>query len=468
MKKHLKLLSMMLVVVIFFGVLSGCGKDDVAQDEAKDISTEKSDDVEKDADEKGDEVSSDNVELDCYLFDYLSKEGFANSVKKFEEDNPNIKIEAHETGDYDTKIAILIAGGEEIDIIAVRNPIQKLEWANAGTIIPLDELAGKHDFDFEEEFGKKVEEVMVDGKPYTMPVFDSLWLMLYNKSIFDEAGVEYPSSEKAMTWSEYRDLAKKLTMGEGPNKKYGAFHMTWPMYWYTMGSSKLGGGDKFYTEDGTASNIEDPAWAESIELAYEMQNVDKSVLPYIDVKSQKLKVPSFNTGDFGMFFTGDFALSLCRPEERDFKIGVAPLPRPDDSDEDYTYTFGVYGSLAIPETSEHKEEAFKMVMDVSKNMGEISTDTIPAVVTDETKNKICDSLEEIFESDGITAEDFENVLFNTKDWIPEKITGIAASEYEAIAEEEVEKYFVDMQDLETTIKNIKERADEAIEKALNK
>ena len=49
-----------------------------------------------------------------------------------------------------------------------------------------------------------------------------------------------------------------------------------------------------------------------------------------------------------------------------------------------------------------------------------------------------------------------------------KITGIAASEYEAIAEEEVEKYFVDMQDLETTIKNIKERADEAIEKALNK
>src|SRR5690606_10688530 len=160
------------------------------------------------------------------------------------------------------------------------------------------------------------------------------------------AGVEYPSSEKAMTWSEYRDLAKKLTMGEGPNKKYGAFHMTWPMYWYTMGSSKLGGGDKFYTEDGTASNIEDPAWAESIELAYEMQNVDKSVLPYIDVKSQKLKVPSFNTGDFGMFFTGDFALSLCRPEERDFKIGVAPLPRPDDSDEDYTYTFGVYGSLA--------------------------------------------------------------------------------------------------------------------------
>ena len=35
---------------------------------------------EKDADEKGDEVSSDNVELDCYLFDYLSKEGFANSV----------------------------------------------------------------------------------------------------------------------------------------------------------------------------------------------------------------------------------------------------------------------------------------------------------------------------------------------------------------------------------------------------
>ena len=61
--------------------------------------------------------------------------------------------------------------------------------------------------------------------------------------------------------------------------------MTWPMYWYTM--EALNWVEEInYTEDGTASNIEDPAWAESIELAYEIQNVDKSVLPYIDVNSE--------------------------------------------------------------------------------------------------------------------------------------------------------------------------------------
>jgi ABC transporter, substrate-binding protein, family 1 len=45
--------------------------------------------------------------------------------------------------------------------------------------------------------------------------------------------------------------------------------------------------------------------------------------------------------------------------------------------------------------------------------------------------------------------------------------GPANVEYEKVYMEEVEKYLVEAQDLETTIKNIKERADEAIKKASN-
>ncbi len=46
--------------------------------------------------------------------------------------------------------------------------------------------------------------------------------------------------------------------------------------------------------------------------------------------------------------------------------------------------------------------------------------------------------------------------------VSEKITGVKASQYETVMNEEVEKYFVQEQDLETTISNIKKRADELI------
>ena len=65
--------------------------------------------------------------------------------------------------------------------------------------------------------------------------------------------------------------------------------------------------------------------------------------------------------------------------------------------------------------------------------------------------------------DGITTDQIKYVLANPDEIrVTEKIMGPAK-----VYMEEVEKYLVEAQDLETTIKNIKERADEAIKKASN-
>ena len=70
--------------------------------------------------------------------------------------------------------------------------------------------------------------------------------------------------------------------------------------------------------------------------------------------------------------------------------------------------------------------------------------------------------------DGITTDQIKYVLANPDEIrVTEKIMGPANVEYEKVYMEEVEKYLVEAQDLETTIKNIKERADEAIKKASN-
>ena len=406
------------------------------------------------------------MELKCYLDSIAKKTVFKPAVEKFEKDFPNIKVTLEETGDYEKKIAVLVAAGEQVDVMTVGNPIVRTKWAQSKTILPIDDLAVKYGFDFNKEYGKQAAELQVDGKYYSVACYSANWFLVYNKAMFDAAGLPYPSADKAMTWTEYVETAKKLTKGEGADKKYGAFHMTWTSYWYTQGNSILGGGDKFYTSDGKASNIEDPAWEKSIKTAYDMQFADKSVMPYTDVKIQKLVGPSFNTGKFGMFYTGSWILDIVTPDKRDFKIGIAPLPIPDEKSPDYTYTFGSYGAMSLTRSTKYQDEAFKMMVEVSRNVSAMAENIIPAIGNSDTKARISKLLAKKFESDGITEDEFRKVVFEAGNWILEKFTGPAAVEYENAAREEVEKYFTDMQDLDTTIKNIKNRGDDVIQKAL--
>ena len=54
---------------------------------------------------------------------------------------------------------------------------------------------------------------------FGLPYRQSAWLLFINKNIFKAAGVAIPT--KQLTWTEYRDLAKKLTSGKGDTKIYG-------------------------------------------------------------------------------------------------------------------------------------------------------------------------------------------------------------------------------------------------------
>ena len=63
----------------------------------------------------------------------------------------------------------------------------------------------------------------LDGTQYALPFRSDFWVLFYNKTLFDAAGVDYPTND--MTWEEYAALAKEMT-GKG-NCKYGCHYHTW-------------------------------------------------------------------------------------------------------------------------------------------------------------------------------------------------------------------------------------------------
>ena len=69
------------------------------------------------------------------------------------------------------------------------------------------------------------EQGMTLGGLYGLPSGVYTLFVLYNKDLFDKAGIPYPSSDWNNTWSreEFHDIARKLTQGTGATKQFGFF-----------------------------------------------------------------------------------------------------------------------------------------------------------------------------------------------------------------------------------------------------
>lgn len=60
------------------------------------------------------------------------------------------------------------------------------------------------------------DDFNLDGKQVALPFKTDYYVLYYNKDIFDAAGVDYPSND--MTWTEWEEMCKSLTSGEGNDK----------------------------------------------------------------------------------------------------------------------------------------------------------------------------------------------------------------------------------------------------------
>lgn len=134
----------------------------------------------------------------------------------------------------------------------------------------------------------------------------------------------------------------------------------------------------------------------------------------------------------------------------------------------YLYSgWGIVNGLAVTPTSADPKLAFEICMDLTRLCAKYARSSEEANRTVE-QNDLYVGFGDSLVDDGITTDQIKYVLANPDEIrVTEKIMGPANVEYEKVYMEEVEKYLVEAQDLETTIKNIKERADEAIKKASN-
>ncbi|GAA0944212.1 ABC transporter substrate-binding protein [Virgisporangium aurantiacum] len=141
--------------------------------------------------------------------------------------------------------------------------------------------------------------------------------LLYNKKLFDAAGLGYPTDN--WSWDDFRSAAKKLTdQGKG---QYGTAYSVsgsedttwhlWPLLWQHGGKILDGKKPAFNSDAGVAA----------LETFRAMAVDDKSM--YLDQTDERY-LPLFNDGHIGMVLSGPWA--MLEANQAGLEFGVTALP----------------------------------------------------------------------------------------------------------------------------------------------
>ena len=126
-------------------------------------------------------------------------------VEVFESKNPGIKVDVQLTGykDYFTSLATKVGGGNAPDVFEM-NMENYLAYMLRGQCLDLTNMG----IDTSAFSAGSLNAVSSDGKLYAVPESFSTCVMFYNKALFDQAGVSYPTDD--WTWADAQAAAEKI------------------------------------------------------------------------------------------------------------------------------------------------------------------------------------------------------------------------------------------------------------------
>lgn len=158
-----------------------------------------------------------------------------------------------------------------------------------------------------------------EGGVYGLPWIAQPVVTYYNRALFDEAGLEYPSPD--WTWNDFMDYATALTQdtdGDGVTDQWGYIATDWPPPFIFIWQA---GGD-LISEDFASAPIDSPEFLEGIEFwlntAY-----NPEIAPSAEIIAEQGFGEMFKAGVVALFM-GGAADDLDRVEGLD--VGVVRVP----------------------------------------------------------------------------------------------------------------------------------------------
>lgn len=240
-------------------------------------------------------------------------------VADFEAANPDIKVDAIYSGNYDdTRVRALsaLASGEPAQL-AVMFSIDAYDLIEQDLVVAFEDIEGVNPDWLDSFYPALMANSRIEGKTWGIPFQRSTIVAYYNKEMFREAGLD-PESPPA-TWDELVSMGKALT-------KDGTYGLMIPStgypYWMFQALA-IQNGKEVMSNDGLTTYFDDDAVVDTLEF-WQSLSQEHGIMPAGTVEWGTLR-QAFLEGQTAMMWHSTGNLTAVK-NNASFDFGVAELP----------------------------------------------------------------------------------------------------------------------------------------------
>ncbi len=244
--------------------------------------------------------SGGQVEISYAFWDQVQADTMQTIIDEFETENPDIKVTTQVTpwDQYWTKLQTSVTGGSAPDVFWM-NLRYFPSYAANGVLLSLDDIVDSGEVDPDDYIEAITNGYTWDGTLYGVPKdIDSMGLW-YNKTLFDEAGLDYP--DDTWTWTDLQEAAATLT-----NPETGVFGIAAQIdaqqsFYNTIPQA----GGFVISEDRTTSGYDTPEALEGLQFWIDF--IEKGHSPSLAQMSDTVPDDMFSSGKVAMLYQGSWA-----------------------------------------------------------------------------------------------------------------------------------------------------------------
>jgi len=200
---------------------------------------------------------------------------FKAAVESFRQTHPHIEVELQTPfGRYYQKMLTMMAGKMAPDLMWMGESFA--EFADRGAFLDITDKVNK-EVNTEDFLPHSLSWYRVNGRQYGVPYGIQMNIYAYNKKLFDEAGIPYPSDD--WTFDEFLAITKKLTIdkdGDGRIDQYG----------FRGGLYPASFGAEFISTDGQRALCNTPEMIKFIQTDIDLAHKYK-VQPSVEMQLQE-------------------------------------------------------------------------------------------------------------------------------------------------------------------------------------
>lgn len=245
-------------------------------------------------------------------------------LKKFQESNPNItvKFEYFPWDGMEDKYMTAMQANATPDVLDMAIA-WTIPYGKMGKLRAVDEYASKSGLNLEDTFYPGgLETLTTDGKHYALPYRTEVLTLIYNKELFEQAGLDPEVPPK--TWDEVAAFGKKLAA----NNVYG-FGLCGNGAGNTANqvlTMMFEKGVEVLSPDESKAAFNTPAAVEALQTWSNLHLVEKIVPTSVLENDNTINRNLFAEGKLAMYMSGSYDLTAIYEANPNIKMGFGMIP----------------------------------------------------------------------------------------------------------------------------------------------